>query len=120
MSDPDAQRIQSMTRDLASLGQEVEQLKAGIAQLKASQEQMSRDLAKAAAPPPPRPRIAPPPPRPASAPVRRPVASYPPLLPPAAPAVRDTAAASAQPSEPPGAGQAPDAEPVPRPPLPMR
>ena len=42
-----AQLIQSMARDLASVGQEVEQLKASIEQLKAGQQQMSRDAAKA-------------------------------------------------------------------------
>ena len=41
------QTIQSMARDLASVGQEVEALKASIAELKASQQQMARDLAKA-------------------------------------------------------------------------
>jgi hypothetical protein len=40
-----AQLLQSMSRDLASVGQEVEQLKASIAELKASQQQMSRDMA---------------------------------------------------------------------------
>jgi hypothetical protein len=38
--------LQSMARDLASVSQEVEQLKATIAELKASQQQMSRDPAK--------------------------------------------------------------------------
>jgi hypothetical protein len=41
-----AQLIQSMARDLASVGQEVEQLRASIEQLKAGQQQMSRDAAK--------------------------------------------------------------------------
>ncbi len=46
---PDAtERLQSMARDLASANQEIETLKAGIAELKASQQQMSRDFAKAA------------------------------------------------------------------------
>jgi hypothetical protein len=46
---PDAtERLQSMAHDLASANQEIETLKAGIAELKASQQQMSRDLAKAA------------------------------------------------------------------------
>ena len=40
------QQLQSMARDLANANQEVEALKAGIAELKASQQQMSRDLAK--------------------------------------------------------------------------
>jgi hypothetical protein len=38
--------LQSMARDLAAAGQQIEQLKASIEQLKASQEQMSRDVAK--------------------------------------------------------------------------
>jgi hypothetical protein len=41
-----AQQLQSMARDLASANQEVETLKASIAELKASQQQMTRDLAK--------------------------------------------------------------------------
>lgn len=41
-----AQQLQSMARDLANANQEVETLKASIAELKASQQQMARDLAK--------------------------------------------------------------------------
>ena len=41
-----AQLLQSMARDLASVGQEIGQLRASIEQLKASQQQMSRDIAK--------------------------------------------------------------------------
>jgi hypothetical protein len=41
------QSIQSMARDLASVNQEVDALKASIAELKANQQQMARDLAKA-------------------------------------------------------------------------
>jgi hypothetical protein len=44
-SDP-AQQLQSMARDLANANQEVETLKAGIAELKAGQQQMARDLGK--------------------------------------------------------------------------
>jgi hypothetical protein len=44
-ADP-SQPLQSMARDLASAGQEIEQLKASIEQLKAGQQQMSRDLAR--------------------------------------------------------------------------
>jgi chemotaxis protein histidine kinase CheA len=40
------QTVQSMTHDLASLSDEVTQLKADIAGLKANQDQMSRDMAK--------------------------------------------------------------------------
>jgi hypothetical protein len=41
-----AQSQQSLAADLANAGQEIAQLKASIVQLKASQEQMSRDIAK--------------------------------------------------------------------------
>lgn len=41
-----AQQLQSMVRDLANANQEVETLKASIAELKAGQQQMARDLAK--------------------------------------------------------------------------
>ena len=44
-SDP-ARLLQSMARDLANVSQEVEILKASIAELKASQQQTTRDLAK--------------------------------------------------------------------------
>ncbi len=42
-----SQQLQSMARDLASASQEIETLKASIAELKAGQQQMVRDLAKA-------------------------------------------------------------------------
>jgi len=41
-----AEQLQSMARDLANANQQVETLKASIAELKASQQQMTRDLAK--------------------------------------------------------------------------
>jgi hypothetical protein len=41
-----AQTLQSVTRDVASLTQQLEALKASIAELKANQEQLSRDMAK--------------------------------------------------------------------------
>jgi hypothetical protein len=108
-----AQLLQSMSRDLASVGQEVEQLKASIAELKANQQQMSRDMAAKtsevktseaktsegktsdvkASEQNARPRTAALPPRPAAARPRRPTpahtypqaASAPPLPPAAAP-----------------------------------
>lgn len=101
-ADP-AEQIRSMARDLASAGQQIEQLKASIEDLKAGQQQMSRELAKAseakaseAKPSEPnlRPRLAALPPRPAATRVRRPMpplppppqaAAYPALPPPAAP-----------------------------------
>ena len=42
------QLIQSMARDVATMGQQIEQLKASITELKAGQEQMSREMAKTA------------------------------------------------------------------------
>jgi len=41
-----AQQLQSMARDLAAMGKQVEQLKASIAELKAGQQAMSPDTAK--------------------------------------------------------------------------
>jgi hypothetical protein len=86
----EAPSLQSMARDLAAAGQQIEQLKASIAQLKASQEQMSRDVAKVseakvsevkasearASEQSQRPRISALPPRPAAAPARKPVPSF--------------------------------------------
>jgi hypothetical protein len=40
-----AQLLQSMARDLASMGQEIDQLKASLEQVKTNQQQMSRDFA---------------------------------------------------------------------------
>jgi hypothetical protein len=82
------QLLQSMARDLATLGQAIEQLKASqeqmardnanaAEQLKASQEQMARVIAKAseakASEQNLRPRISAPPPRPTATPTRKPV-----------------------------------------------
>jgi hypothetical protein len=77
------QLLQSMARDLATLGQGIEQLKAGqeqmardnantAEQLKASREQMARVLAKASEQNL-RPKMSAPPPRPTATPTRRPV-----------------------------------------------
>ncbi|HYS87639.1 MAG TPA: hypothetical protein VEN78_21950, partial [Bradyrhizobium sp.] len=74
MSPELTQLLQSMARDLAALGQGIEQLKASqkqmardnakaAEQLKASQEQMARVIAKASEQSP-RPKISAPPPRP--------------------------------------------------------
>lgn len=41
-----AQLLQSMARDLAGLRQEMEQMKAGLAELRAGQDQMARDAAR--------------------------------------------------------------------------
>ena len=43
---PDTAQLQSMARDLAAMAQQVEQLKASIAELKASQQAAARDVAK--------------------------------------------------------------------------
>jgi hypothetical protein len=114
-----AQLLQSMSRDLASLGQEVEQLKA-------SQEQMSRDIAKASEQNHPRPRISALPPRSAAAPARKPMPPFPPPRAAAAPTSPQAAAPSVprQPEPQPRTTAAPPAEPelssVPRPPMPVR
>lgn len=46
------QTVESMTRDIAAMAQQIEQLKANIAELKAGQEQMVREMAKPLAPKP--------------------------------------------------------------------
>lgn len=72
-----AQLLQSMARDLATVGQRIEQLKASIDQLKASQQQMSRENAKPseskASEQNLRPKTSAPPPRPTAASTRKPV-----------------------------------------------
>jgi hypothetical protein len=65
--------LQSMARDVASLGQEVADLKATIEQLKAGQQQISRDVAKVGDA---KASEVKPPPRPAAARPRRPTPSY--------------------------------------------
>src|SRR5712671_6151944 len=83
LSPESAQQLQSMARDLATLGQEIEQLKTSqeqmvrdnanaAEQLKASQEQMARVIAKASEQSV-RPKISAPLPRPTATPTRRPV-----------------------------------------------
>ena len=78
------QLLQSMARDLATLGQGIEQLKAGqeqmardnastAEQLRASREQMARIIASEAKAQSPRPSISAPPPRPTATPTRKPV-----------------------------------------------
>jgi hypothetical protein len=132
-----AQQLQSMARDLANANQQVETLKASIAELKASQQQMTRDLAKvsdqaakakiaAATPHPPAHKPAPlysstssyspaatasPPP-----PAYRPVSS-------SYPATQAAAAPAAQPQVPPPPVQLqpePGLGPAPRPPMPVQ
>jgi hypothetical protein len=145
----EAPSMQSMARDLAAAGQQIEQLKASIEQLKASQEQMSRDMAKApetkgpepkasetrASEPNLRPKLSALPPRPAAVPARKPAPSFrasqaaAPYVPPpaAAPYVPPQAAAPYAPRQldplpPPAAPPPLDPElaSVPRPPMPIR
>jgi hypothetical protein len=126
-----AELIQSMARDLAAMGQQIEQLKASIAELRANQQPaMARtseakpteakpaDIKPLAPAPVARPKVSAvaPPPRPAPPPVRRPPPvqastapiqlAAPPPPPPAAPPAQATAR--------------PDEEPVVRPPMPLR
>jgi hypothetical protein len=132
-----AQTLQSMTGDLAAMGQQIEELKASIAQLKAGQEQMaqqiSRDIVKNAVArnaeakasevrPPERPHVLGTPPRPLQPPMRKPPhdAYAPPptaaainLPPPPYPARPPIAAPAPIDSE------APDGGPVVRPPMPL-
>jgi hypothetical protein len=141
----EAPSLQSMARDLAAAGQQIEQLKASIEQLKASQEQMSRDMAKAseakgsetkASESNLRPKLSALPPRPAAVPARKPVPSFrasqaaAPYVPPpaAAPYVPPPQAGAPyaprqlDPLPPPAAPPPLDPElaSVPRPPMPIR
>jgi len=125
LSADSSQLLQSMAHDLAAMGQQIEQLKASIAQLKAGQDQIARDMAKNSearvSAQAVQPRTAPPPRPVAAAPVHRP---KPPAYPPA-----QTAAAAAPP-QPPASAPAPvqtlpepraqDGGPVVRPPMPVR
>jgi hypothetical protein len=114
------------------MGQEIAQLKAGLEQLKASQQQMSRDIGKASEAKTTeikpseqslRPRIAAPAPRPAAAPARKPMPPPPPLA-AAAPQPAQAAAPSMprQIEPPPQATAQPQTQElssVPRPPMPL-
>lgn len=137
---PDAtQTVESMTRDIAAMAQQIEQLKTNIAELKAGQEQMVREMAKPPAPKPvaeakppvdPRARVSALPPRapaPIPPPVRKPkpvvsrsyspAYSPPPLAPPPS-----QAAAVPPPAAPPVATTqtvADDDGPIVRPPMPL-
>jgi len=113
LSPESAQLLQSMARDLATAGQEIEQLKA-------SQEQMFRDVAKASEQNR-RPKISASPPRSAAAPPRKPM----PFRPSQAPTSPQAVAPSVlrQPEPQPQAKAQPQLEPelssVPRPPMPV-
>jgi hypothetical protein len=125
-----------MTRDLAAMAQQIEQLKANIAELKAGQEQMAREIAKPPAPKPvaeakpvdPRTRAAAVPPKPpAPPPVRKPKPAvsqtYMPAYSPqplAPPPPQSQAAAAAPPPVTTTQAVADDDGPIVRPPMPLR
>ncbi|PSO17345.1 hypothetical protein [Bradyrhizobium sp. MOS003] len=132
-----AQSVQSMTRDLAAMAQQIEALKADIAELKSGQEQMAREMAKPPAPKPtaevkpvdPRARAAALPPRaPSPPPVRKPKPvvshTYMPASAPAplAPPPSQAAAVPPPPVAPVTTTQAvaDDDGPIVRPPMPLR
>jgi len=137
-----AQSLQSMTHDLAALGQRIEELKANIAELKAGQEQMAREIAKATAAKPAETRTTDPhartsalPPHPPATPVHKPKpaphtpayaptsAPVPVASPPRPRAVAvpppPISAPTAQTPTPPVQTRADDGGPVVRPPMPM-
>jgi len=84
---PDStQLLQSMTRDLATLGQQVEELKADMAQMKANQQQVAHNPARASEPAQrPKPSVLP---RPIASQTRRPVPPIPSYGPPQAAATQ--------------------------------
>jgi hypothetical protein len=140
LSPESAQLLQSMAGDLAHAGQEIEQLKASIAQLRASQEQMSRDIAKVsearvfgarasetrasetrASEQNLRSRVSAALRRSAAAPARRPMPPFPPAQAAAAPPLPQAVAPPLpQPDPQPQATAQPQAETVLRPPMPVR
>ncbi|AWL96394.1 MULTISPECIES: hypothetical protein [Bradyrhizobium] len=134
-----AQSVQAMTRDLTAMAQQIETLKANIAELKAGQEQMAREMAKPPAPKPvaevkpvdPRTRAAAVPPRaPSPPPVRKPkpvvshtyMPAYSPAPLAASPPPSQAAAMPPPPAAPVTTTQAvaDDDGPVVRPPMPLR
>jgi hypothetical protein len=128
LSPESARLLQSMAGDLAALGREIgelkisiEEVKASVEELKASQEQMSHDIARASEQNL-RPRISAPAPRSAVVPSRKLMPPSPP--PPAAATPRLPQAAAPfvpqQPEPQPQATAQPEAEPVLRPPMPVR
>jgi hypothetical protein len=121
LSPESGQLLQSMAGDLAAAGQEIKELKASIEQLKARQEQMSRDIAKASEQNL-RPKISAPAPRSAAVPPRKLMPPFPPPPAAATPTLPQAAAPSAprQPEPQPQATASPEAEPVLRPPMPVR
>jgi hypothetical protein len=132
------QLIQSMSHDLAALGQQVEALKANIAELKAGQEQLARDAKTAeikaaetkaadakAFEQTMRAKVSALPPHPPAPPIRKPKPYVPPvqaaaapLLPP--PGAPGPAPVQIAPAPPPPPVSAPPQDDVPRPPMPVR
>jgi hypothetical protein len=119
------QQIQSMARDLAAMGEQIEQLKATVETLKANQPTVAAATPPVAraAPPAPKPKATSLPPRAALAPhpARQ---AYPPAMQAAAvpPPVSAAAPPPYQPppySPPPQATTQPNGEPIVRPPMPM-
>jgi len=117
-SSDQSQVLQTMARDVASATQEIEQLKASIEQLKAGQQQMARELAKASEAHQ-HLRTSAASPRAAAAPARKPPMPYPPRQAAVTPAYPPPA-----PYMPPPQAAQPPADPgvssVPRPPMPVR
>jgi hypothetical protein len=136
-----SQQLQSMAHDLATANQEIETLKASLAELKAGQQQMARDLAKAsdkAAEQNAKAKVASVTQHAAAA-VRKPAPLYSPPTPTAAPGYRPVPSsystqaampqasppATAQPYAPPPTSLQPQADPglppiAPRPPMPVQ
>jgi hypothetical protein len=132
LSPESTQLLQSMAGDLAHAEQEIEQLKASIAQLTASQQQMSRDVAKVSEAKAEakvaearvseqnlRSRLSAAVRRSAAASARKPMPPYPPSQAAAAPPLPQTVA-PAVPQQQPQTTTQPQAELVPRPPMPVR
>ena len=119
----DSAQLQSMARDLAAMGQQIEQLKATVSELKATQTQPSREAAQPRLIEPlPKPKLAPPV-RAAAAPVHRPKPAYAQTYsatPLAATPASQTSAAPPPLQIAPQATTADDGAPVVRPPMPLR
>jgi len=132
-SSDQTQLIQSLSHDLAAMGQQIETLKAGIAELKAGQQQLTRDAKAAevkaaeakAFEQTMRAKVSALPPHPPAPPARKPKpylppvqASAAPLLPP--PGAPGSAPVQIAPAPPPPVASAPQDDLVPRPPMPVR
>jgi hypothetical protein len=126
------QLIQSLTHDLAAMGQQIETLKASIAELKAGQTQLAHDAKSAetkateakAFEQSMRAKVSAMPPRPPVVPVRKPKPYTPPVQAAAAPLLPPPGAPGSAPVQiapaPPPVSAAPQDESVPRPPMPVR